>query len=921
MFTHKILLGTLACFLLPLLAFAGSEVDSGDDREIDIPFEKFVLKNGLTLVVHEDHKAPIVAINMWYHVGSKNEKPGKTGFAHLFEHLMFNGSEHFNDDYFQALERVGATDLNGTTNKDRTNYFQNVPTSALDVALWMESDRMGHLLGVVDQARLDEQRGVVQNEKRQGENQPYGRKVWHSIAKATYPSHHPYSWETIGSMEDLDAASLEDVHEWFKEYYGTANAVIVIAGDVKTDEVKARVESYFGDVSSGPPVAHHDVWINNRSAKQRQILQDRVPQSRIYKVWNVPQWGSTEAIYLNLVSDVLTQGKTSRLYKRLVYDDQIATGVSSFVWEREIGSQLIVHATAKPDGDLAAVELAIDEELARLLKDGPAANEMERVKTQRRAQFIRGIERIGGFGGKSDILAMNQVYAGSPDFYKTRLERIASATSENLLQTAREWLSDGEFALEVHPFPKYATISSDIDRSGLPEPGTPPNAKFPELQRATLSNGLMVVLAERQSVPMVNFNLLVDAGYAADQFGRPGAASLALNMLDEGTKTKNALEISEELSMLGARLNAFSNLDISFVNLSTLKNKIDDALALYGEVISSPSFPQADFHRLQQQQIAGVKREKASPFQMALRVFPKMIYGEGHAYSLPFTGSGYEETVAKISRDDLVKFHRTWFKPNNATLVVAGATSMNEIKPKLEQLFKNWKRGEVPRKNISTVAHKPNPIVYLMDKPGAVQSIIFAGHVAPPKANRDEIALETMNNILGGTFTSRINMNLREDKHWSYGSGSAVVGARGQRPFIAYGVVQTDKTKESMVEMLKELSEIRGERPPTREELTKIQKNRTLRLPGSWETLSAVGNSVNEIVQYGLPDNHFQTYPEKIRSLKLGDVANVAKEMVKPENLVWIVVGDREKIEAGVRELGFGEIKLIDSDGNLTEGT
>lgn len=420
---------------------------------------------------------------------------------------------------------------------------------------------------------------------------------------------------------------------------------------------------------------------------------------------------------------------------------------------------------------------------------------------------------------------------------------------------------------------------------------------------------------------MVNFNLLVDAGYAADQFGKPGTGSLAVDMLDEGTKNKTALEISDELAMLGARLSTFSNLDISFVNLSTLKNRMEDALKLYTEVISSPSFPQKDFERLQLQQIARIKREKASPIPMALRVFPKMIYGESHAYSLPFTGSGYEETVAKMTRDDLIKFHKTWFKPNNATLVVVGATTMDEIKPNLEKLFKNWKRGQVPRKYISTVVHKPKPIVYLMDKPGAVQSIILAGHVAPPKSHPDQIAIESMNNILGGTFTSRINMNLREDKHWSYGSGSVVFAARGQRPFIAYGIVQTDKTKESMVEMLKELKDVVGERPPTSEELTKIQKNRTLRLPGSWETIISVGNSVNEIVQYGLPDNHFQTYPEKIKSLQVADVSGAAKTVVRPDNLIWVVVGDREQIEAGIRELGFGEIKLIDSDGNLTDGT
>jgi len=319
---------SLLLFIILITSVTKSVAQNVDD--INIPYKKFILKNGLTLIVHEDHKAPIVAVNVWYHVGSKNEKQGKTGFAHLFEHLMFNGSENFDDDYFQALERVGATDLNGTTNNDRTNYFQNVPTSALDLALWMESDRMGHLLGAVTQEKLDEQRGVVQNEKRQGENQPYGL-AWELLAINTYPKGHPYSWTVIGSMEDLNAASLDDVHEWFKEYYGAANAILVVAGDVNTAEVKEKVEKYFGNIAAGPPVKKHEVWLSPMEENKRQAAQDRVPQSRIYKVWNIPEWGSEELTHLDLVSDILSSGKTSRLYKRLVYDEQIATDAWCYI--------------------------------------------------------------------------------------------------------------------------------------------------------------------------------------------------------------------------------------------------------------------------------------------------------------------------------------------------------------------------------------------------------------------------------------------------------------------------------------------------------------------------------------------------------------------------------------------------------------
>ncbi len=884
--------------------------------DIDIPYTKFVLDNGLTLIVHEDHKAPIVAINVWYHVGSKNEKPGRTGFAHLFEHIMFNGSEHFDDDYFQALEKIGATDLNGTTNEDRTNYFQNVPTSALDIVLWMESDRMGHLLGAVTQAKLDEQRGVVQNEKRQGENQPYG-KVWELISKGTYPAGHPYSWTVIGSMEDLNAATLEDVHEWFKTYYGPNNAVLVIAGDVNTNEVYEKVKKYFGDIPPGPPISKPSVWIAKMTGTKREIMQDRVPQARIYKVWNIPQWGTEELTYLNLVSSVLGSGKTSRLYKRLVYDEQICTSVQVFASPGEIGSQFLIIATAKPGIDLKQVEASLDDEIVKFLKEGPTQKELERVKTEYEASFIRGIERIGGFGGKSDILAQNQVFGGTPDYYKKTLQWVRNATVKDLKDVANQWLSDGVYILEVHPYPELKTIKSDVDRTKLPDLGPAPEVKFPELQRAQLKNGLKVILAERHSIPVINFNLIVDAGYAADQFTLPGVSKLAMEMIDEGTKKRTALQISEELALLGASLGTGSDLDVSYVNLSALKSKLNESLDIFADVILNPIFPEEDFNRLKAQTIAAIKREKVTPNSMALRVLPKILYGEGHAYSNPMTGSGTEESVNQIMRDELIKFHQTWFKPNNSTLVIVGDITLDEILPILEKLFDEWKPGTVPIKNIGEVGHKVSSQIYILDRPGSIQSLIFAGHIAPPTNDPDNLAIEMMNTIFGGAFTSRINMNLREDKHWSYGASSFLMGTRGQRPFIVYASVQTDKTKESMIEIKKELDGMLTNNPPKEEELNKNKQNEILSLSGSWETMRAVLGSIVSIVKYNLPDDYYQQYPEKLRNLSLDDVRKATYKVLKPDQLVWVIVGDKAKIEKGIRELNYGEINFIDSDGNV----
>ncbi len=903
-------------FCASILFFVVTAANPAAGQSFDIPYEKFVLKNGLTVIVHKDHKAPIVAVNVWYHVGSKNEKPGKTGFAHLFEHLMFNGSENFNKDYFQALETIGGSDLNGTTNDDRTNYFQNVPVNALDSVLWLESDRMGHLLGAIDKAKLDEQRGVVQNEKRQGENEPYSIAE-ELITKAVFPSNHPYSHTVIGSLEDLDAASLDDVKEWFKTYYGPGNAVIVIAGDIDPKTARDKVEKYFGAIQPGPPVARFEKWVAQRTGEQRQIAQDRVPAGMLQKVWNVPGFGTADADHLTLLSDVLNSDKASRLYKRLVYDEQIATSVGAFVDEREIGGLFIINVMAKPGGDLAQIEKAVNEELRKLLTEGPTKDELDRVRTRIFSNFVRGAERIGGFGGKSDILARSQIFGGSPDSYKRSLNTIASATVNDVKAAGNKWLSDGSYTLQIVPFPKAEATTTAVDRKEMPRPGEGPEPRFPAMQRAKLLNGMEVIVAERKGVPVVNMDLLIGAGFAADQFGQPGTASLAMNMLDEGTKSRNSIEISKQLSSLGASLGSGSTLDTSTVSLSTLKSNLDRSLDLYADVILNPAFPQEDLDRLKMLQIAGIQQEKSQPIPMALRVMPKLLYGPGHAYGNPFSGAGMEESVVKITRDDVIKFHRTWFSPNNATMVIVGDTTMAEMRPKLEALFANWKSSQaVPVKNIATLPMPAKPKVYLVDKPGALQSVILAGVLAPPKSNPDEQAIEAMNTVLGGAFISRLNLNLREDKHWSYGAGSTILPARGQRLFVAYAPVQTDKTKESVSEVAKELRGILKDKQITPEEAAMARNNLTLALPGIWETNASVGGAIGEMVQFGLPADYHSTYARNIRSLTLDSLNTASGKVIRPDSLVWIIVGDLSKVEKGVRELNIGDVVVIDTNGN-----
>ena len=888
-------------------------------QTVDIPYTEFQLDNGLTVIVHEDHKAPIVAVNIWYHVGSKDERRGRTGFAHLFEHLMFNGTENYDDEWFGPFERVGATGVNGTTSFDRTNYFQTVPSTALDLALWMESDRMGHLLGAITQDKLDEQRGVVQNEKRQGENQPYGRVFSHIVGNV-FPDEHPYSWLPIGSMEDLNAATLDDVKEWFQTYYGPNNAVLVLAGDITPEQAREKVELYFGDIPPGPPIARQDEWVPQLNGAHRETLQDRVPQTLIYKVWPAPAWTNEDTDSLQIATAILGGGKNSRLYERLVYTDQTATSVGASTLALEIAGMIFVSATVQPGGDAEAVEAAMDEEIARFLERGPTRDELERVKTQFRSGFVRGAERVGGFGGKSDILAENRVYGGSADFYKVGLERLEAATTRSIQQAAQRWVTDDVYVLTTVPYDtnlKAGTTSAD--RSGLPYPDDQPDVSFPSFERGELDNGLKLIVARHGDLPIVNFNLIMDAGYAADQFGLPGTASFAMSMLDEGTRRKDALEISEGFAKLGANYGGGAGLDTVTVSLNTLTDNLEPALDLFSEVVLQPAFPEKEIDRLRKQRLAGIANERTQPQSMALRVLPKLMYGEGHAYSQPLTGSGTEASVNAIDRDTLVAFHDTWFRPNNATLVVVGDTSLEEILPIVEERFGDWEAADVPTKTLDNVALGTTETLYIIDRPASDQSVILAGHVVPSKGDPDDLAIEAANQILGGDFSARLNMNLREDKGWSYGSYSFIVDAAAQRPFIISAPVQTDKTADSVAELRRELRGYLSDAPGTNEELARVRDSNTRSLPGRWETIGAVSGSLAELVRFEFPDDYWNTFAARTNALELDAVAAQAERVLQPGSMIWVVVGDRSKIEASLGELGFDEIRLIDTDGNPVE--
>ncbi|UYK85067.1 insulinase family protein [Xanthomonas sacchari] len=906
---------------------------------VDIAYEQFTLPNGLRVVVHTDRKAPIVAVNLWYHVGAKDEPAGRTGFAHLFEHLMFQGSENHHGEFFEPFKQVGVTDQNGTTNSDRTNYFENVPTTALDMALWMESDRMGHLLGAIDQAALDEQRGVVQNEKRQGENQPYGQ-AWSRLSRALYPAGHPYHHTVIGSMNDLNAASLADVKQWFRTWYGPNNAVLVLAGDIDVATAKEKVTRYFGDIPAGPSMAQPKVDVAQRSQSTRETMTDKVPQTRIYRVWNVAQTGTEDVDRLQLLAQVLGGATSSRLDRRLVHQDKLVDMVSASVWPSQLGSGFGIIAMVKQGVDPARVEAAIDEELRRLLDKGPDKAELARAKTAFRAGFIRGVERIGGFGGKADVLAECAVYTGDPGCFRTSLATIAETRPRDLTAVGRKWLGKGDYTLLVQPGervaqaeeptvqpaplnpppvdPKYRTLPSVVDRSAGPPKTTQfPKLTFPTLQRATLKNGTTVILAERHEVPVVQFSYEFQGGYSADQGRKPGTANFTMGMLDDGAGERDALAFADAAEALGASLAAGAALDGSNAYLSALKENLAPSLSLYADMLRRPRFAPNEIERVRASWIASIRQEKAQPNGVAMRVLPPLLYGVGHPYAMPFSGIGTEAAIAALQREDLVDFHRDWVRPEHATLIVVGDTTLAEIVPLLDAQFGDWKgEGTAPSVPVpARVARPAKPRVYLIDQPGAVQANLFASELVPPTTDPAAVRFDIANGVIGGDFTSRLNMNLRENKHWSYGARSGAASALGQRPWTASAPVQIDKTAPALQEMYKEISAFAsGKAPPTAEEVARIRNIQTLSLPGAYETASAVMGAIGGIVRYGRPDDYVFKRKAEIEAMTPAQVREAAS-MLDPNTLTWVVVGDLKQIEAPVRALKLGEVTVIDADG------
>ncbi len=905
---------SLMTVLIFVIASMTSLLLAKDVPKID--FEKYTLDNGLQVILHEDHSTPLVTVNVWYHVGSKDEKPGRTGFAHLFEHMMFQGSEHQPGEYFEPIQKIGG-DANGSTSEDRTNYWENVPSNYLELAIWLEADRMGFLLPAMTQEKLDNQRDVVKNERRQGlDNQPYYRSEEY-LLEALYPSNHPYSWMVIGSMEDLTNASKEDIEEFFKQYYTPNNASLCIAGDFDSVQAKKLVQKYFADIPPGPPIARLQKWVPTLEEEKRIIMEDRVSLPRVYMAWHTPPYYAPDDAELDILSSILSQGKASRLYKSLVYDKQIAQEIWSYQASNEIASTFRIVATAKPGHTLEELEKEIERQLEIIKSTPPSEEEVTEAKNSYEASFFRSIQYVGGFRGKADQLNEYNIYLGDPGYMEKDLARYRKVTPADVQRVAKTYLdAERRVVLHVVPFGEPKSKESELDRSSQPAAGLPPSLDLPEFRKKTLSNGLQVILAENHELPLINMILVIDAGWAADPKEKPGVASLTSELQDEGTKLRNALEISRELKKIGAYVSTDSFFDASYVSLNTLRKHLDKALDIYSDVIMNPTFPVEELERKRKIYLGRIMKERMEPFTSSIKVFQKVLYDKNHPYSQPYTGSGTEASIKAITSDDLKKFYQTYHHPNNASLIVVGDITEEEIIPKLEMTFKGWKKKDVPKVSIPDAKPIEKTKIYLVNKQEAPQSVVICGHLGIQRNSPDYYKILTMNNLLGGKFTSRLNLNLREDKGYTYGTRSMFLESKGIGPFLVIAPVHTEYTKETLVEIMKELNGIRGDKPVTDEESEDTINNLTMGYAAEFETSGQLAWKLANMVQFNLSDDTFEKYIPSVKGLTKKDMEDVARKYIYPDRSVIVIVGDVATIEPGIKELNLGEISYLDAEGN-----
>ena len=893
--------------------------------QVKLPYTQFTLANGLRVVVSTDHSAPLVAVQVWYHVGSKDEPATKTGFAHLFEHLMFYGSENVPGGVFKPLESAGATDINGSTYFDRTNYFETVPTPALPFALFLESDRMGHLLGAVGQQTLDRQRGVVQNEKREDDNQPYGLAQY-TEKEALFPAGHPYHHTTIGSMADLDAARLEDVRAWFRGHYGPNNAVLVMAGDVDPDQARTLAERYFGDIPRGPQPAPTPAAVPTLAAAKSVVLHDAVATVRIQREWAVPGLTDPATVPLDLFASVLGGLASSRFDDVLVRGEKLAVSASAGIQPLERVGIFAIQVDVKPGVDPALVNRRVDALVADLIAHGPTADELRRAVTQEVAQRLFGLEQLGGNGGRAATLATGALYANDPGFFEKQLAAYAAATPASVSAAARRWLERPAFTLTVEPGARAAAeqagavavdaaapaVAPAPAASGAPAVATPramppvgdiAALQFPPIVRARLSNGIPIVYARRGPLPLTRIVLSFDAGHAADPRGALGTDNFMLDMLGQGTKTRTSGEIAADQERLGVSVDTTASMDRSAISLAGLSANLAPGLDLLADVALDPSF--AELERVRVQELTGIRSEISDPSGLAGRTLPGLIYG-GYPYGVPGSGSGDPAVVARLTAADLAAFKAKWVRPSDATIFIVSDEPLDRIQPLLEARFGTWAaRGPAGAKDFAAPVPAPRARIVLLDRPGSAQSVIYAGAVLARTGTDGLVAITAANDVLGGTLTSRLSVDLRETRNWSYGVGTGISPYVQRMPFKLIAPVQGDRTGPAIAAAIADMDALLGARPITDRERDETVQRSIRELPGNLATPGDLLGAMQKNDRLKRPDDFYAHVADSYRALTTAELNQVLRASVHPGDLVWVVVGDARSVRPQLDTLGL----------------
>ena len=904
-----------------------------------IQSEKITLSNGLDVILHEDHSIPLVAVNVWYHVGSKDEEVGRTGFAHLFEHIMFEGSKHHNSSHFEPLQKIGAN-LNGSTTTDRTNYWEDVPSNYLELALWLEADRMGFLLDAVDQQRFDIQRDVVKNERRQSyENRPYGM-AFGQIQEALFPLPHPYNWMTIGPQEDLDAATLDDVKDFFRRYYSPSNGSLAVAGDFQREHALELINRYFGDLPPGPPLARKGRRDSALGGRVELEMRDKVSLPRLYVAWPAPADMDEDDAPVDILQGVLSDGLSSRLHRSLVYDQQIAQSASVRYHAAEISGQFVVQVTAAEGRNLDEIEAALEAELDRLRTEPPTEEEILRVKNRVEASHHRQLSRIGGFGGRADQLNHFNVMGGDPDMVNTSLDRYLAVQREDVVRVSQTLLGDSQVRLRVLPEAPLKPTVSGVDRWVMPQAAPEPVFTPPTPVRHRLSNGMGVTVVERRGQPIVTFALVFGAGATADPQALPGLTSFTAQMITEGTKSRSSQEIAEAFEFIGARINSDSRREYTLLSTETLSKHWSTALELVADLVKRPTFPEHELERVRREHLTDLRRGKDDPTVVAERLMARLVFPPDSGYGHYVLGT--EASTAKLGRQDLQDLFKRTYIPAQATLIVVGDVVLDEVIKQAEAHFSDWSspfhNGAATPTALGsdslTADATDNPTtpatqsvipatqhvipaqagIYLVDHPRAAQSVIRALQPTIPRQHADYFGMTLVNYVFGGQFSARLNQNLREDKGYSYGYHSSINWYRGPSLMASGGSVQTAVTKEALQETLREFHEIQTTRLITSEELEAARGGILQGYPASFERSAMVLNHLIQMLVFDLPDDYFHTVAPSIKAVTLEGARRVAAERLLPNNLQVLVVGDCQTIEPGLRELDL-PIVLLDPDG------